>query len=490
MKTVILGTMMVVADTASSDVRLGKRIFGATPKPVGGGGTSYFSQALYFEHDGKKYHPRKENCTVDKDDATCQHCLVGGGGLYSATTVLIVGDSITHGQEGDFTWRYRISEWFKNYGPDTKPEFVGPYTGTQERDKPKGPQPPRLSSDLPPNTSPKFQSNHFAVWGRQIAQDILHPNAYGEYLTAQSFSRTLYSDFSVGKGQLQLPRSYLPRSLPVPSNIKAVPEPMGVKVTCDEVYQSNSYDVRVRIAGSSDWTESRAGTNRFDQTFTGKNIKWKFQIRSSYGEPAQGGAKGAWSGIHALAAHRHSHLVVRSQPHGLLGRRGQGPGDRFGVIVWDRDTPGAFINTHGARESPFTLDGLHSGHRYDIWVETWGGPGVGGLPSGGNPVVIGGGSPLTPTGLKAVTVDPTTVHLTWNAAKNAAVYKIYTNPDETVQKTGSKPSKDGKLARGDTNWGETFLFPGAWHFEFCVSAINGQKESSRVCATAPKADGF
>ncbi len=62
---------------------------------------------------------------------------------------------------------------------------------------------------------------------------------------------------------------------------------MGVKVTWDEVYQSNSYDVRVRIAGSSDWTESGAGTNRFDQTFTGKNIKWEFQIRSSYGEPAQ-----------------------------------------------------------------------------------------------------------------------------------------------------------------------------------------------------------
>lgn len=39
--------------------------------------------------------------------------------------VLIVGDSISHGQEGDFTWRYRISEWFKNYAPNTKPEFVG-----------------------------------------------------------------------------------------------------------------------------------------------------------------------------------------------------------------------------------------------------------------------------------------------------------------------------------------------------------------------------
>lgn len=39
--------------------------------------------------------------------------------------VLIVGDSITHGHEGDFTWRYRISEWFREYAPDTKPTFVG-----------------------------------------------------------------------------------------------------------------------------------------------------------------------------------------------------------------------------------------------------------------------------------------------------------------------------------------------------------------------------
>lgn len=47
--------------------------------------------------------------------------------------VLIVGDSITHGQEGDFTWRYRISEWFKNYAPDTKPDFVGYVDGSRHQ---------------------------------------------------------------------------------------------------------------------------------------------------------------------------------------------------------------------------------------------------------------------------------------------------------------------------------------------------------------------
>lgn len=47
------------------------------------------------------------------------------GKLGPNPKVLIVGDSISHGQEGDFTWRFRISEWFKNYAPESKPTFVG-----------------------------------------------------------------------------------------------------------------------------------------------------------------------------------------------------------------------------------------------------------------------------------------------------------------------------------------------------------------------------
>ncbi|KAK3180954.1 hypothetical protein K4F52_007768 [Lecanicillium sp. MT-2017a] len=527
--------------------------------------------------------------------------------------ILIVGDSISHGQEGDFTWRYRIWEWFKNNAADTKPEFVGPYTGTQERSKPKEPQPPRLDSDPDldnsPRTSggyyqgmPKFQSNHFAVWGRQIAQDIprirdvvskykpdillvllgfndmgwfdnfikearkaspgvklaianvpqrsliggredlplkttaynkalpellkrhdsdlsttrlvdladnydcapahcpagydgLHPNAYGEYLIAQAFSRTLHNEFGVGKSELQLPTSYPPRPLPVPSNIIAVSEPMGVKVTWDQVYESNSYDVRSRITGASEWTESRAGTNRHDQTFTVKGIKWEFQIRSSYGEPAQGGAKGPWSEIITATADRSTPPPPKDIRTSTSGNSltiswgavdGGAPVDRFGVIVWDRDSPGAFIDTRGAKQSPYTFSGLNVGHRYNVWVETWGGPGLGGLPSGGNPVMIGAGAPSAPTGLKAETVNPTTVRLSWHAAAGAAGYKVYTNPDETAQKVGIKPDKKGKLVDGETSWGESFLYPGTWHFDFCVSAVNGQPESTRTCVTPPK----
>ena len=165
-----------------------------------------------------------------------------------------------------------------------------------------------------------------------------------------------------------------------------------------------------------------------------------------------------------------------------------GPVDRFGVIVWDRDSLGSFINTHGARQSPLTINDLHLGHHYDVWVETWGGPGLGGLPAGGNPVIIGGGAPSTPSGLRAETGDPTTVRLTWSPANGAAGYKTYTNPDETARKTGSNADTDGILVSGETSWGEAFLFPGTWHFQFCVSSINGQQESGKTCATPPKAD--
>ena len=43
------------------------------------------------------------------------------------TRIMIAGDSITHGQEGDYTWRYRLWEWLTKQ--NVAFDFVGPYTG-------------------------------------------------------------------------------------------------------------------------------------------------------------------------------------------------------------------------------------------------------------------------------------------------------------------------------------------------------------------------
>nr|POE46749.1 hypothetical protein CFP56_70981 [Quercus suber] len=94
--------------------------------------------------------------------------------------VMIVGDSMTHGSQGDYTWRYRIWEWFRE--SEAPVSFVGPWVGTQEPDGPSPPKPPRLPSDPPPPEGPRtsggyaedvstdFDSNHFSCWGYAAAQ--------------------------------------------------------------------------------------------------------------------------------------------------------------------------------------------------------------------------------------------------------------------------------------------------------------------------------
>ncbi|WPG99684.1 Esterase, SGNH hydrolase-type [Acrodontium crateriforme] len=98
------------------------------------------------------------------------------------TKVMIVGDSMTQGLEGDWTWRYRIWQWAQvnNLGWD----FVGPYTGTRNPPKTQPPQPEPLYGSKAPNggiiatggyaagVDPAFDSDHFSIWGRAMAEDV------------------------------------------------------------------------------------------------------------------------------------------------------------------------------------------------------------------------------------------------------------------------------------------------------------------------------
>lgn len=79
---------------------------------------------------------------------------------------MVVGDSISHGLEGDYTWRYRLARHFAGHGVPAR--FTGPWTGTSAL-------PDLPSEDGAPAAAPPggyrpgigfAGDRHYARWGR------------------------------------------------------------------------------------------------------------------------------------------------------------------------------------------------------------------------------------------------------------------------------------------------------------------------------------
>ncbi|GAB2475925.1 hypothetical protein GCM10027265_27560 [Jatrophihabitans fulvus] len=81
--------------------------------------------------------------------------------LTSGPSVMVAGDSISQGLEGDYTWRYRLWQHFAANGVDYN--FVGPRSGAHD-----------LYSGLPDAGRYRVQawdSFHEALWGRQLKDE-------------------------------------------------------------------------------------------------------------------------------------------------------------------------------------------------------------------------------------------------------------------------------------------------------------------------------
>jgi lysophospholipase L1-like esterase len=92
----------------------------------------------------------------------------GGGTEPAQLKVMVVGDSISHGNEGDFTWRYRLYQHLRHQGVDT--DFVGPNYGTDY-------VPGEVQTTSQPTRNGGYRpgigftdSQHFARWGWQMHQ--------------------------------------------------------------------------------------------------------------------------------------------------------------------------------------------------------------------------------------------------------------------------------------------------------------------------------
>lgn len=153
--------------------------------------------------------------------------------------------------------------------------------------------------------------------------------------------------------------------------------------------------------------------------------------------------------------------------------------NRYAVIIWDRDTEGSFIDMKAEAGTSISIGGLNQGHRYSVWVATWvnlNGGVAGGLPASGRDVRIGGGAPAVPGNLRITDSSPVAVELRWDAVAGAVGYGVYVHSVQDGTPNGEPAYTDA------TTHGFGFLFPGSWTYRFCVTAFNGNLETSRTAA--------
>jgi len=321
------------------------------------------------------------------------------------------------------------------------------------------------------------------------AYDGLHPNALGEYQLAQAFSRTLVADFRMGRTELAIPTTIPRRPTPSPTNVKATPAPNGILVTWDVVYGAFQYEIRERIAGSGGWLFKCPSSNRHDTDICLKGQRWEYQVRASGGDTI----KSPWSPIVSAVAdpktlpappriNTHATadgLRISWEPYAV-----EDGVDRYGVLTWDADIPGAYPSVVGINGSGGEIRGLIRGHRYGVSVRTWTAAG-GGYPGGGNSVMVGYGRPSVPQGLEVIVLDRTTVELRWRADPAAAGYRIWVLRTGDIlghfpRQVAYNYIEHGSAAHPAARALLKDLNPSVWSYKYSVSAYNGDDRSKRA----------
>lgn len=85
--------------------------------------------------------------------------LATPAGPAGPARVMLLGDSVTHGSTGDWTWRYRL--WQHLQGAGGGVDFVGPDTETAG-----------YGGGPAGYADPAFDTDHAAMWGRQAAEGV------------------------------------------------------------------------------------------------------------------------------------------------------------------------------------------------------------------------------------------------------------------------------------------------------------------------------
>jgi lysophospholipase L1-like esterase len=331
--------------------------------------------------------------------------------------------------------------------------------------------------------------------------DGLHPNSMGEYHIAQAFAKSLKADWGFNGPDFSVPAAAEPRVVNTPTNVGCNSYPEGNYIFWSRDPQARGYVIRSRLQGMSDWwSEGDTSVSASFNSWLQEGQIWEYQVRTKGdNEDRSAWAASVFCTAHPKTAPAPSGITAAPSGDGIQVNWTPVSGydvNRYGIIIWDKDTEGAFIDTKASGCCGFHWPGLNAGHRYGVWVVTYvnmqssfmGAPAIaGGLPGAGREVIVGGGVPSAISGLRVINQDPTTVMLSWNGAGSAAGYAIYTRSIRAGAETAQV--LDGTTT--ETSYGVGWLFPGTWNYEFCVAAYNGNLEGPRsACVVPPKYPGF
>jgi hypothetical protein len=146
-----------------------------------------------------------------------------------AGKVMIVGDSISQGHEGDYTWRYRLAQHLSNAG--AVPNFVGPWTGTNKLPAAYPPGWPNTAS--PPvhdgayRQGISFDADNLAQWGWQMhqAKDVIQAQVQTyvpDYLLIELGFNDLAWGINSPQGTLDDLRTLISRARAAKPNVRIV----------------------------------------------------------------------------------------------------------------------------------------------------------------------------------------------------------------------------------------------------------------------------
>lgn len=303
----------------------------------------------------------------------------------------------------------------------------------------------------------------------------MHPNNLGEYEIAQAFSRVLNGEYGFGLSALDVPANIPPPDCPVPTNVQATTAPYGVAVTWDKVYGARGYNIRSKRSTFGDWSETwyAISTNRFNQIWVLEGETWDYQIRTSCGDSLKSSYSGIASAVvHQTVAPGPKNIVINPTQDGFSARWDPPDGgfnvQLYEVFTYDIDGGCVFLLSRGIKGNSITVTGLTPGHRHVIAISTWTdlGPGFPAVPFS---VMPGSGMPATPHDLRVDTKDGATVILNFVGGGGAASYHAWARNINNA----SDYLKTDLTTVNEPCIGITFLFPGAWNYEFCVTALNG-----------------